>query len=67
MEKGHGRSACEKSRGVREERSAWTGGEDRRREERERGVDGARAGGLALTSLIGASTELDMYLQYYLY
>ena len=51
----------------KEERSAWTGGEDRRREERERGVDGARAGGLALTSLRGASTELDMYLQYYLY
>ena len=35
--------------------------------ERERGGDGARAGRLALMSLRGASTELDIYLQYYLY
>ena len=35
--------------------------------ERERGGDGARAGRLALRSLMGASTELDIYLLYYLY
>ena len=34
---------------------------------RDRGGDGARAGGLALMCLRGASTELDIYLKYYLY
>ena len=34
---------------------------------RDRGGDGARTGRLALMCLRGASTELDIYLQYYLY
>ena len=34
---------------------------------RDRGGDGARAGRLALMILRGASTELDIYLQYFLY
>ena len=56
MEKGHGRELG--TLGPEGRKAAGA---------RDRGGDGARAGGLALMCLRGASTELDIYLKYYLY